>query len=650
VAQPDPSTHPVGRRWLVRLTVLALVGGALVAAVQGGVAQRLVPGLEQRDAAGVLDNAEDGLGTRPAGPAPDEEAGPATAAQEQQALLVEAEDDRLLSIVSDSPDGAGPYEVTGTGRALPTVVLTGRSRPYDLAALQRLGAVERQADGAWLLQRSVVVARDAELRIQAPGAVLRLVSGADGFASLVAFKGTLVLSGGPDAPLSITSWDPDTGAADTATADGRAYLRAVGARMELNRVNAADLGFWSGRTGGVAWTGSAGAPATGSATGTIVERSHYGLFTSRTTGLAVDDTTLRNNELDGMLLHRETSGITVHRVASTGNGRDGVAIVRGAEGIALSGITASGNTANGIRIDGSPLAAGATAGGASTAAGEGYTVERSTATDNVEVGILVVQAAGLRLVRNTVAGNRDGIVLRGPAERPELIANTVDADEFGIAVRDGTTDARLTGNRIGASVIGIQVADASATIRENTVTDASRYGVSLVGEITGSAVGANSLAGRGLAAVDVNRVAATATADISGNDESGWTVDRDDLQYWRSYVVEHPLLLLWLLILTLPLAARLWAKRRHRLRDDHEHPYRNVAPGPFPAGGSSAVTSLGPDAPAPPARRTAPRPAPAARRDETSPAVTEPTAAEVPVTVALPVTRVTVVSGQGARR
>ncbi|GAA1296142.1 right-handed parallel beta-helix repeat-containing protein [Pseudonocardia xinjiangensis] len=654
MAQPEPTPRRKSRRWLVALTALVVVGGIAAGAVQTGMVERVL-GPDPTDTGSRLDDAEE-AGVVEAPTDAEDDVAPTTEAQQHQATLVEAEDDRLFAIVSDRPPSETPYEVAAAGQAVPTVVLTPRSQPYDLPSLERLNAAARQPDGSWLLSRSVVVGRGAELRIQEPNATLKLASGPSGFATLVAFKGTLTLSGGPDAPLTITSWDPTANAPDTDRGDGRAYVRAVGARMDLTEVKASDLGFWSGRTGGVAWTGSAGAPATGSANHMTVERGHYGIFTSRASDIVVNDATLRDNELDGLLLHRETSGVTATDVTSSGNGRDGVTATRGAERITLTEVTSSDNAGNGIRIDGSPLAAEATAGGASTAQGAGYTIERSTATGNIDAGILAVEAGGLALRDNTVSGNKDGIVLRGDAERPSVTGNTVDAAEFGIAVRGGTRAAQVTGNRVGSAVIAIQVTDASATVQENEVRAASRYGISLVGQVTGSSVTTNKLAGRGLAALDVNRVGATATVGISGNDETRWTVDRDELRYWSDYAKTHPLLLLWLLILLLPLAARLWTKRRKRLRDEHEHahPYVNVPPGPPVPGNSHVITSIGRPGPVAPMARPMPQPMrpvprPVPTPDAAQPAPDRPEEVATP-TVALPVTRVTVVSGRGARR
>lgn len=552
-----------------------------------------------------------------------------------QARIVAAEDDRVYAIVS-SPSSEAPYEVPAVAPSVvPTVVLTPRERPYDLPALQRLGAVEPLDGGDWMLTRSVLVARGAQLRIDAPGAVLRLASGTAGAASIIAFKGTLTMGGAPGAPLTVSSWDPAAQAVDTVLDDGRSYIRSVGGRMDLTHVQASDLGFWSGRTGGVAWTGSAGEPGTGSATATTVQRSHYGMFTSKVDGLTISGGAVRDNATDGLLVHRESAGVSVRELEATGNARHGVAVSAGTERILLSGITANGNADTGIRLDGAPLAATASAGGASTAPGRGFTVERCTVAGNGGTGILAAGTAGLVLRDNAVSGSPDGIVVRGAVAAPELRGNTVSAGEFGIAVRDGVTDAQLTGNTVDASTVAVQVADAAATLRENTVSRAARYAVSLVGAVDGSEVQGNVMGGRGPAAIDVNRVGLGSSVAITGNDERAWTVDRDDLAYWTAYVVDHPLILLWLLILLLPIAAQLRARYR---RGERRHPYAHVPPGPVERMDPVDRIALG--------RAVAAAGRTTSRRGHPPVPHPEPEATES--TVSMPVTRVTVVSGEGS--
>jgi len=626
---PD-TTARSRKRWLIALVTVLVAASSVTAAAWVG----LLPGTS-------TGAAEPPATARP--PADSDAGGTAATPEsgERQAALVETEDERLSEIATEGSSRAGPYTIEPAGPdSLPTTVLTERVRgPYDLPALGRLGAAERQDDGSWLLAHSVIVAKDAELRIEEPGVTLRLASGPTGFASIVAFKGKLDLAGDAEAPLTNTSWEPDGGAPDTDPGDGRAYVRAVGSEMDLTNVDLAELGFWSGRTGGLAWTGSTSAPSTGTATAIDVAGGHYGLFTSRTSDLSISDSTLRDSELDGLLVHRETTGLVTRNITSSANGSDGIAVVRGAQGITLTESTATGNAADGIRIDGTPLAQEANAGGSSTTRATGYSVERSTVNSNAGTGILVVTADGIALTGNTVTGNTDGIVLRGPAVAPELTANTVDATDFAIGVRSGITGARVRGNIVRGGTIGVQVSDSSVDVGANDIT-ASRYAVSLVGEVNGTSVTANRLAGRGLAALDDNRVAVTPVASVVENDVSGWVTDRDEVQDVIEYAKTHPLLWLWLLFLLVPLAARIWVLRRRGRPTPHHHPYRNVAPGPPAAARAPAVQ--------PPTRRPVQhRPDPPVPSGPDRPGLRRSQPVES-ATTALAQTRVTVVSGKGA--
>ncbi|MDT7614564.1 MAG: hypothetical protein QOF00_2011 [Pseudonocardiales bacterium] len=664
---------------LLRRGLVALVGVALAATTAVAVAGAdTVIG-----AAGRLVNDDSTLlpGQQAAAPEPPRPPGDADtggalattpAADTAQSALVAAEDDRLSRVTSGHMSSKTPWLLPAGPRSPATTVLTARRVPYDLGSLERLGAAEQAPDGSWLLVHSVVVARGAELRIQDPGGTLRMTSGPDGFTSIIAFKGTVTLAGDPTAPLTITSWNPATQAPDTDPSDGRAYIRAVGSRMDLSRTSLADLGFWSGRTGGLAWTGNSDTTSTGSLAESLVRGGHFGVFTSRATDVALSDSTLEGSELDGLLVHHATTGLTARNVTSTANGRDGFALVSGAQRITLTASTASRNAGDGIRIDGTPrpgptpadaltgpvspvgaipgaaipgpatadpqVAVPAPAAGLppapATARGTGFTVERSSVVGNADGGILVQSADGVVLSDNTVAGSMDGIVVRGPSTAPQITGNTVDATAFAIAVRYGVTGAQLHDNTVRSSTVGLHVIDSVANLGTNTVT-ASRYGVSLVGNVDGSSVVANHVGGRGLAAVDTHRVAPAAVADVASNDEDGWVTDRDEIRYWTNYAEDHPLLLLWLLILLVPFAARIWAKRRrkrHAAEENREQP--EVPVEPAPAGEDSGPVlqvplhvlhdvGAGPEA-------TADEP------DDTS------------ATTLLPVTRVTVVSGRGA--
>ena len=89
---------------------------------------------------------------------------------------------------------------------------------------------------------------------------------------------------------------------------------------------------------------------------------------------------------------------------------------------------------------------------------------------------------------------------------------------------------------------------------------ATHYGVSVSGSSV-TAVEANTLAGRGSAAVDTYRLGDGADVAVQRNDATGWTVDEDDWVYWSRFVPRHPMVVLWVVVLLLPALSAL--RRRH---------------------------------------------------------------------------------------
>lgn len=637
MARPEAAARGWHRQVLVGVVLTALMCGAVVTdalGVRSGTLPRSLALPAWLDPTGqdsnpAVDAAAEQAAAARATPPPDVgEAEAATPPESHQAALVDAEDQRISQIVSDHHSRRVPFVVPGVAGSLPTEVLTPRAQPYDLPALLGIGAVTRLGDGSWLLNRSLIVVRGAQLLIEAPGATVRLASGPGGFASIIAFKSVVALGGGAGAPLTITSWDQAASAPDTETGDGRAYLRAVGSRMDLTEVHLSDVGFWSGRTGGLAWTGDTAEPATGSITGAVVERSHYGIFSLRSTNLTVTDSVLRANDVDGLLARRDTTGLTIRGVTASDNGRNGVSIVDGATHVTLTGGAATGNRVDGIRVDGRSRSAAQPG-----VVGSGYVVTGCAVTGNQAVGILVTAADGVALRDNRISGGQDGAVVHEVVGTPQITGNVVDAADFGVSVRGGRAGsaATVSRNRIGSALTGMQVQDATADVHDNVVAGATRYAVSLVGQVGSTRVVTNTLGGHGLAALDVARLAPGVTPAVDGNDDSRWTRDIDYLRYSGDYIETHPLVLLWALFLAIPIAMRLRSLRRRRDPGAGPgHPHRPGGRGPTD----------------PPTMARTPMTAAVARRSDLavvrSPSPPEPGALDA--TAMLPVTKVTVVS------
>lgn len=519
-----------------------------------------------------------------------------------QANLVTTEEQRLFGAVEALLPGTPARDVPAPGGGPATLALPAQSAPYDLAALTGAGAVQQQPDGGFLLVRNVLVGPGAQLNLSIPSGTLRLSSSAAGITSIITFKGSMIIGGGPNAPLTITSWDPTTSTADTDPSNGRAYIRDVGGRMDLHDLNTTGLGFWSGRTGGVAWTGSTSEAATGSARNVNFTGNHYGMFSSRTKGLLINGAQVRNSMMDGIAVHTNSEGMELWRVTSTSNSANGIAIAQGAHDISIREVTAASNARNGIYLNGAPRASGPTVSGSATTAASGFTINASTARGNAEHGILVNNAYNAQLSDNAVAANRDGIVVRGDTQGVVLRGNHVSSPGgYAVAIRNGSRGALIDRNSLSDALTAVQVNNANAQISGNEIDGMTVHAVSIIGNSGGSSVTDNRVAGRGPSSIDLNRVGFADTVDVSGNDEKNWTVDHDDAQYISNFVRKHPLTLLWFLTLLLPTAARAYFKRKYKLRRLGTHPY------PATQAAMAAATAATPDRPpAPPRLQAAP--------------------------------------------
>jgi putative cofactor-binding repeat protein len=489
---------------------------------------------------------------------------------ERQSALLAQEDQRLLTLVTSVRPGSGPYLQDLGG--VQTLVLTARGLDYGLADLRTLGAAQVQPDGAMLLTRHVFVAPGARLTVNAPGTTLRLRSDESGFVSLVAWKADLTLSGAGGRPLTVTSWDPGQHRPDLSTIDGRAYVRDVSGSMELRFVDASDLGFWAGRTSGVAWTGSSRTPATGAAINSTFRRNDYGAFASRGKGLTVADSDFSGNTVDGLLLHRSTADTTITRSTARDNGRHGFSADHGSELVSYLGVTAEQNGAHGIFYSGTPLSVGQSAGGASLRAYGQVKVSGGTFRKNGKAGLRVVGGKDVEITDAQVADNTDGIVLAGTATPTTVEHATVTGNRrFGISVRSAS--ATVAGNELSGGETAIHVRDAAVAVTGNTVRRATRHAISVVGAATGSSLEHNSIGGRGPSGLDLYRVDAGVTVVQSGNDVTGWTQDRDNWTYWSNFVPTHPLLLLWVAVLGAPLSLTL--RGRHQRITPGTTPYQD---------------------------------------------------------------------------
>lgn len=478
---------------------------------------------------------------------------------ERESALVADQDRRLVQIrtvdalVHGRSTVTTPYRLnTGTAYSL---VLTARRAPYTIGDLLALAprTFVRQPGGAYLLSENIFIRPGATLSLASPGAlVLHLASDSKGFSSLVNDGGRLLVTGTERAPAQVTSWDRVRGHPDDVTRDGRAYLRSIGGQVTMAHVRMRDLGFWSGRTGGLALTGtdhpSTGAPgaprtpvrranrdaftlkpATGakavkgsararaaqtlpvpelstadpptslvSATldDVTTDGNAFGVFLENARGAMIRRSSFSHSLVDGVVMHRFVTSSVVANTSAVDNGGDGIVLSRATTGVKLQQVTASDNARNGISISGVPLASGPSARATAVKSYGDNTVNDSTASGNARYGVEVIGGDTVRVANNDLVGNEVGIVVRDGARSVTVTGNDVEnPSSQGIAVRDGVAGSTVSANTVRGGVTGISLRDARADIGHNTLTGSQAHGITVVGNTSRTTVEGNTVRG-----------------------------------------------------------------------------------------------------------------------------------------------------------
>lgn len=571
---------------LIVIVVAVAIGGVLFAPGLVGTLVRFTTGQPAVDEQALLDGTEITGDAYPGDPA-------------TESALVEAETQRLVVVRTAASAGASaaldttqPFRVETEGRA--TLLLPARTEPYGLAEIADLAPATLSTggpDGAFVLAEHLAVMDGAALVITA-GERLVLASDGTGFSSLVAY-GDLRVDGAEEARVTISSWDPTTGGTDDTTADGRGYLRVIGGTLNVASADFRSLGFWSGETGGLSYDGarpveqelstaspgedgaptvdlSVPAPAVArlQISATTVSGNAFGLTVAGVEAPSITGSSFLENLADGLVLDGDVSGAVIDTVESARNARDGVVLERTTSATTLTALTITGNGRNGLVLDGAPPAEGPNSTGADTTASGDFTVLDSVFADNARAGIDVVGGTAVRISGAKVTGGDMGIVLDAGPRDVEIAGSLVSGQaRHGISIRDDAADVLVTGNTISAVEIGIYVRNAQADVTGNDVSDAALHGIVLTGQLHGSQVTDNQLAGTGPSAIDDE---SALDARVEGNLVDGWASSRSLDQILTTLM--QPLTVVWIAVVTLVMVAfvtRLGAgrKRGDPLRD-----------------------------------------------------------------------------------
>jgi hypothetical protein len=500
----------------------------------------------------------------------------------QEAAAVSAQDNWLRAMLHASFRVEAPRVVNYAG-ALGTLVLTSGAHytyvnglpvyvaglnTYTTADLIRYGALKPLPDGGALLDDNVFVAAGVRLDLSsAIESAIYLDDTRVGSASIVGWGGGLDFSGTKRHPLTIEGWDGATNQPATDTGNGRPYIREVAGRMTLTNVRVSSLGFWSGRTGGVAWTGLTDRPSTGGATSATFTGNTYGAFVTRGYDVTFSADRFESNQVDGLHIHRGTVGASATWSSAVRNGQDGFHVDRATRRTVLSDDVAQHNGTNGFLVDGRPLVSSASASGNAVAPGSGTHIENSAALGNGETGILVEGGTRAVLKTDEVCARQTGIAVRYGASGTIVNGNDIRCGpRVGLSVGPAAPTTLLSGNAVSGARIGVLMnSPGRVEIDNSLVTGATVFGISVRGVNSVVFGKDNVISGTGYRAVDA-RADASPPA-LSGSNIAEWAY-HDKITVF-SYLEFHPLAILWLSIAFLVIAAGLWTRRRRAAT----HPY-----------------------------------------------------------------------------
>lgn len=461
-------------RWVLRVVVLVIALSSV-----GGIAQ-----LREK----IVEKERTAIATGGAVLSPE------TQSMASQAEVLDREEGLIRSAVASPKPGS--HLVDGV------YVLAPRAREYSLSSLIKAGVAERGQDGVVEVQSTVVVRKGARLRIDAPGTTLRLHSGAAGIANLVAWGGELNLRGSAQEPLIIESWDPEAGREDRNVDDGRAFVLARSGMLRVKHLAARHLGFWSGRTGGLAVTGSEEFPGQARLSDVTISDQHAGLFLDNSEGVQIKRVAIYQPRWYGVYV-AGSSGLRVNTMAVTGAGAGGISIRDGSSNISLTDVAVERSAGRGLEVDGRPRGSGV------NAAGYGPTNYAGLALNSVRLRLNT--AGGLRIrgmddVTLTAADVHEdwrAIRIFGPSigfqMRQSVVTTTAGR---AVVVRGGVRNLAVVDSRVRAKGVGIEVDRSDLSLRGGAITVDLGHGV-LARESNVTAT-ATEISGAGSSAISVS--------------------------------------------------------------------------------------------------------------------------------------------------
>ena len=226
-------------------------------------------------------------------------------------------------------------------------------------------------------------------------------------------RGTIHLRGTADQPLRITSFQPGGQVPDTTIDDGRPFVLERSGSMKLRYVHADDLGFGEGTSSGVAWVGTARAPAHGVVTHSTFTHNRFGAYTFRARHMTWAYDTFDDNQAYGFDPHDFSDDFVVRDDLALRNGRHGIIFSRGCDGNVIERNTSEFNRGHGFMIDDGR--SGVTSGPRRMVGSSHNLLIQNRAFGNGHSGIEIEGGQGNEVRLNRTVANFTGIRFRSQA-------------------------------------------------------------------------------------------------------------------------------------------------------------------------------------------------------------------------------------------
>jgi hypothetical protein len=180
-------------------------------------------------------------------------------------------------------------------------------------------------------------------------------------------------------------------------------------------------------------------------------------------------------------------------------------------------------------------------------------------------GITVQGGTGNTVAANVLVGNHAGIRVSAAAIGTLVEANQILATRtIAIDLRDGPRDVAVTDNWVQGAEVGITVSNAVGQLSRNRLAGMTAHAIVFEHDVHGSGATLNSASGTGSTPIATTGASGLAPNTVSHNDVAGWATggaSNDDPSV-LSFVLTHPSLAPWALVLLVPLL--LWIPARGR--------------------------------------------------------------------------------------